>query len=289
MTKNKFGCQLPQEESDFEKLTKVAEDCERLGYDSIWAYDHLAPYWTRRGQAFECWTLLAAIAQRTKKIKLGSLVTNVNLRNPALLAKITSSLDNVSDGRLILGLGTGDRMSRNELLSYGYSFANVDERVERLRETVLILKAMWTKDQATFEGRYHRVLNAVNYPKPIQKPHPPIWIGGKHPKLLDIVAEMADGWNYWGLKREMLAQRSKYLSDKCATIHRQAGQITKSWAGRLPNTIESRGNHHQRVENMREQIRNQTDDQTSYFIASMGSKATPSSYEEFAEAVKGLD
>ena len=182
MTKNRFGCQLPQEESNFDKVAKVAENCERLGYDSIWAYDHLAPYWTRRGQAYECLTLLAAIAQRTKKIKLGSLVTNVNLRNPALLAKITSSLDNF-DGRLILGLGTGDRMSCNELLSYGYSFATMDERVERLRETVLILKAMWTKDQATFEGRYHRVLNAVNYPKPIQKPHPPLWIGGKPPKF----------------------------------------------------------------------------------------------------------
>lgn len=289
MTETKFGCQLPQEESDFEKLAKVAEDCERLGYDSIWAYDHLAPYWTRRGQAFECWTLLAAIAQRTKKIKLGSLVTNVNLRNPALLAKITSSLDNLSDGRLILGLGTGDRMSRSELLSYGYSFASVDERVERLREAVLILKAMWTKDQATFEGRYHRVLNAVNYPKPIQKPHPPIWIGGKHPKILDVVAEMADGWNYWEIRRETLAQRSRYLSDKCATIGRQSQQITKSWAGTLTHAIEPIRDRNQLVENIREQIRSQTDDQTKYFIASLGSRVDTSIYEAFAEAVRSLD
>ena len=196
---------FPQETSDFEKLTKIAADCERLGYDSIWAYDHLAPYWTRRHQVYECWTLLAAIAQRTSEIKLGSLVTNVNFRNPALLAKITSSLDNVSNGRLILGLGTGDSKSRNEFLAYGYIFGDTDERVERLRETVLILKAMWTNDQASFEGKYNRILNAVNYPKPLQKPHPPIWIGGKHRKILDIVAEMADGWNYWGLGRKLLA------------------------------------------------------------------------------------
>ncbi len=275
--------------SDFEKLAKVAEDCERLGYDSVWVYDHLAPYWTRRGQAFECWTLLAAIAQRTKKIKLGSLVTNVNLRNPALLAKITSSLDNISDGRLILGLGTGDRMSRNELLSYGYSFASVDERVERLREAVLILKAMWTKDQTTFEGRYYSVLNAVNYPKPIQEPHPPLWIGGKHPKILDVVAEMADGWNYWGIRREMLAQRSMYLSDKCATIGRQPQQIIKSWAGTLADAMKWNGAHTPLVENIREQIRSQTDDQTKYFIASLGSRADTSGYEAFAEAVRSLE
>ena len=165
-----FGCQLPQETGDFEKLAKIAEECERLGYDSVSAYDHLAPYWNQRGQAFECWTLLAAIAQRTEEIKVGSLVTNVNLRNPALLAKITSSVDNLSKGRLIVGLGTGDSMSRNELLSYGYSFAGIDERVERLKETVLILKAMWTQDQTSFEGKYSRLSNAVIIPSPY-RPH----------------------------------------------------------------------------------------------------------------------
>lgn len=285
----KFGCQLPQETSDFEKLAKIAEECERLGYDSIWAYDHLAPYWTRRGQAFECWTLLAAIAQRTKEIKLGSLVTNVNLRNPALLAKITSTLDNVSKGRLILGLGTGDSMSRNELLSYGYSFATIDERLERLREIVLILKAMWTKDQASFDGKYNRLSNAINYPKPIQTPHPPIWIGEKHLKILDIVAEMADGWNYWGLERKVLAQRSKYLSDKCIKIGRHPEQITKSWAGLLSHELEPGVNRNKVVENIRGQLRSQTDVETRYFIASLGSRADSSSYEAFAEAVRSLE
>ena len=289
MTKNRFGCQLPQEENNFEKLAEIAEDCEQLGYDSIWAFDHLAPYWNQRGQALECFTLLAAVAQRTKKIKLGSLVANVNVRNPALLAKITSSLDNLSDGRLILGLGTGDRMSRNELLAYGYSFASVDERVEHLRESALILKEMWTKDQATFEGKYHRVVSAVNYPKPIQKPHPPLWIGGKHPKILDVVAEMADGWNYWGITKEMLAQRTRYLSDKCATIGRQPQQITKSWAGTLAHLTKSNIGRDELMENIRDQIRRQTDDQTKYFIASFGSRADPSIYETFAEVIQSLD
>jgi alkanesulfonate monooxygenase SsuD/methylene tetrahydromethanopterin reductase-like flavin-dependent oxidoreductase (luciferase family) len=289
LTDIKFGCQLPQETDDFEKLARIAERCERLGYDSVWAYDHLAPYWTRRSQAFECWTLLAAVSQRTKKIKLGSLVTNVNLRSPALLAKITSTLDNLSNGRLILGLGTGDTMSRNELLSYGYRFANIDERLERLKETILILKAMWTQDKASFDGEYNKLSGAINYPKPIQTPHPPIWVGGKHPKILEIIAGMADGWNYWGLERQMLERRSKYLSNECARIGRNPAQITKSWTGPLSNLFKPGKRRNQIVEDVRRQLQSQTNDETRYFIASFGSRAVTTDYEAFAEAVRSLE
>jgi alkanesulfonate monooxygenase SsuD/methylene tetrahydromethanopterin reductase-like flavin-dependent oxidoreductase (luciferase family) len=289
LTRIMFGCQLPQEMSDFEKLAEIAERCESLGYDSVWAYDHLAPYWMKQPQSLECWTLLAAVAQRTTKIKLGSLVTNVNLRNPALLAKITSTFDNISNGRLILGLGTGDSLSRNELLSYGYSFPSIDERVERLRETVLILKAMWTQDKVTFEGKYNELSNATNYPKPLQTPHPPIWIGGKHVKILDIVAEMAEGWNYWGLDREMLARCTRYMSGKCAKFGRHPKDIIKSWAGTLSHSLRHSASRTQLEANMREQLMNQTDHETSYFIGVFGARADTSAYEAFAEAVKSLE
>lgn len=288
MTKAKFGCQLPQENTSFEKLVEVAQECERLGYDSVWAYDHLAPYWTRRGEAFECWTLLAGIAQRTKKIKLGSLVTNVNLRSPALLAKISSTLDIISKGRLVLGLGTGDSMSRRELLSYGYNFASLDERVERLKETVLILKALWTEERSSFDGLYYKLSNAVNFPKPIQTPHPPIWIGGKHLKILDVVAEMGNGWNYWGLNKELLAQRSRYLREKCAETGRDPSEITKSWAGTLSRVIGAGGNRTKVVQEMVAQIQSQRDDETSYFIANLGLGAGSSTYKAFADAARLL-
>jgi alkanesulfonate monooxygenase SsuD/methylene tetrahydromethanopterin reductase-like flavin-dependent oxidoreductase (luciferase family) len=284
-----FGCQLPQGTNDFESLAGIAERCESLGYDSVWAYDHLAPYWTRRGQSYECWTLLGAIAQRTTKIKLGSLVTNVNLRNPALLAKITSTFDNISKGRLILGLGTGDRMSRTELLSYGYPFSSTDERVERLKETILILKSMWTKDRATFEGRYNKLSNAVNYPKPIQTPHPPIWIGGQHVKILDIVAEMADGWNYWGLDKEILERRTKYLSRRCMKIGRPPSEIIKSWAGTLSQVLRRSGSRAELRESIREQLMKQTDRETRYFIGSFGARTGALAYGAFAEAVRSLE
>jgi alkanesulfonate monooxygenase SsuD/methylene tetrahydromethanopterin reductase-like flavin-dependent oxidoreductase (luciferase family) len=289
LSRVRFGCQLPQEAGDFESLAGIAVRCESLGYDSVWAYDHLAPYWTRRGQSYECWTLLGAIAQRTTKIKLGSLVTNVNLRNPALLAKITSTFDNISKGRLILGLGTGDRMSRTELLSYGYSFSNMNERVERLKETILILKSMWTQDRATFEGRYNKLSNAVNYPKPIQTPHPPIWIGGKHVKILDIVAEMADGWNYWGLDREKLEVRTNYLHSKCAKIGRQPSEIIKSWSGTLSQVLKRGGSRTKMTQSIRELVMKQTDPNTRYFIGSFGARADALAYETFAEAVRSLE
>jgi alkanesulfonate monooxygenase SsuD/methylene tetrahydromethanopterin reductase-like flavin-dependent oxidoreductase (luciferase family) len=288
LTKARFGCQLPQEISNFEKLAEVAQECERLGYDSVWAYDHLAPYWTQRGESFECWTLLAAIAQRTKKIKLGSLVTNVNLRSPALLAKMTSTLDNISKGRLILGLGTGDSMSRGELLSYGYRFAGLDERVERLKETVIILKRLWTEDRTSFEGRYCKLSNAVNYPKPLQTPHPPIWIGGKNPKILDIVAQMGDGWNYWGLSKELLAQRSRYLQEKCIETGRDPNQITKSWAGTLSHATRAGGKLTKLVDDIAAHLQSRVDHETKYFIANLGSGAHLSMYEAFANAARRL-
>jgi len=109
----RFGCQLPQDLDDFDRLVDVAKNCERLGYDSLWVYDHLSPFWSRSGRVLECWTTMSAIAGRTETVKVGSLVTNIALRNPSLLAKMSSTVDNISGGRLILGLGTGDKMSRN--------------------------------------------------------------------------------------------------------------------------------------------------------------------------------
>ena len=279
----KIGCQLPQEIGDFEKLAEIAQTCERLGYDSIWAYDHLSPFWTKNAHGLECWTLLAAIAQRTNRIKVGTLVTNVNLRNPALLAKMGCTLDNISQGRLILGLGTGDR------LSYGYEFPGLDERVGRLRETILILKSMWTDSETSFKGKYYALFEAANSPKPIQKPYPPIWVGGKHLKILDVVAEMADGWNYWGLERKVLAQRSEYLHAKCAQFGRRPGEITKSWAGALRNLFQNNESRSTILEEVKEELRSQTNHGTNYFIASFGSRAEAWCYEAFVEASKSLE
>ncbi len=289
MGKMKFGCQLPLEIGDFDCVIEVARECEKLGYDSVWAYDHLSPFWTPSGKVLECWTTLSAVAARTNIIRVGSLVTNVNLRNPSLLAKMSSTVDVISGGRLILGLGTGDRMSRDELVSYGYKFHDLASRAEALRETISILKAMWETDETSFQGKQYKVTGAVNFPKPKQKPHPPIWVGGKHWKILDIVAEMADGWNYWGLGRHELLRRSLYFSSKCAQFGRTPDTLVKSWSGKLSSLIRAEGNYAQIVEKTAEELRSQTDPETRYFIASFSPRANVKCYELFAEAVKSLD
>lgn len=285
MEKAKFGCQLPQDTSNPDRVIRAAKDCERLGYDSVWAYDHLSPYWLRSGRALECWTLLSAVATVTSKVKVGSLVTNVNLRNPALLAKMSSTVDRISGGRLIVGLGTGDRMSAPEMRAYGYLFAPMNERIDRLRDTIRILRAMWTGKTVSIQGNVSSITNALNLPKPKQAP--PIWVGGKHHKILDIVAELADGWNYWGLSPRQLQERRRYLLKKCTQFGRDPHSIVNSWSGTLTSPIRTPKSS-KLVEAVKAELMAQTDDETSYFIASFGHAANRETYRAFAEAVKSI-
>ncbi len=284
----KFGCQLPQDIDDFDRVLEVARECERLGYDSVWVYDHLSPYWSASGRALECWTTLSAVAAGTRSVKVGTLVSNVLLRSPSLLAKMSATVDNISGGRLIVGLGTSDRMSREELSSHGYRFSKLAERVERLRETVLILKAMWTESQATFQGKYFKISAALNAPKPKQQPHPPIWIGGKHIGILDVAAELADGWNYWGLSSDLVQNRSDYLSAKCAQYGRKPENIVKSWSGTYAQISSGAKNNSELADNLTSGLRSQTAAGTKYFIVSLGSHADMERYEDFADAMKAI-
>jgi len=277
LTKAKIGCILPLETGNFDRVVEAARQCEKLGYDSVWAFDHLAPYWTRARNSLECWTVLSALAERTSRVKIGSMVTNVTLRHPVTLARITSSLDVISKGRLIVGLGTGDRLSRTELTSYGYSFDNLEIRVGRLNETVEILKAAWTGKEFTFKGRHYQISHLTNKPKPIQRPNPPIWLGGKHRKIIDIIAKSGDGWNYWGLKKSESNERLRYLRKRCLSLQRPFDKIVKSWSGSL----------HQRTldkEKILATLRSEVNHETRYLVASFGSKGNSKNYEIFAEA-----
>ncbi len=284
----RFGCQLPLNVDDIDQLIEVAKECERLGYDSVWVYDHLSPFWSLSGKTLECWTTLSAIAARTNKVRVGCLVTNVGLRNPSLLAKMSSTVDNISGGRLILGLGTGDKMSRQELRSYGYRFPGLAERIKRLRESTLILKAMWTKDEATLSGEHYTVSHAANFPKPMQSPHPPIWIGGKHPRIIDVAAELADGWNYWGLSEGEVEHRTRYLATKCAEYGRNPDRIMKCWSGTFSHISHGAEDYSALPQNIATELRKQVAARTRYFIASFGPQAKPEGYQAFAEAVKSL-
>jgi F420-dependent oxidoreductase-like protein len=205
---------LPDQDpvDQFRLMVKVAREAEELGYHSIWLYDHLVTYPKPSGfSTFECWTTLAALATATRKVGLGQLVTCQSYRNPALLAKMAATLDVVSGGRLEFGLGAG--WYEEEYKAYGYEFPSAGVRIAQLEEAAHIMRLLWTEGEATFRGRYYRVERAYCSPKPVQKPHPPILIGGRGDRLLRVVARVADRSNLpLSLSLEECRERLGYLN-----------------------------------------------------------------------------
>jgi len=190
MLKIKFGVQALQGMPDYSTLKSVVQECDRLGFDSVWVYDHLQFTY---GPTLECWTVLSALAEVTREIRIGPLVTCNMFRYPSLLAKMAATVDMISKGRLNFGIGAG--WHETEALAYGIPFPKGSIRVEMLDEALSIIKKLWTEEEASFKGKHYSVNKAVCLPKPIQKPHPPILIGGGGNKMLRLIAKHADAWN----------------------------------------------------------------------------------------------
>jgi F420-dependent oxidoreductase-like protein len=189
---------IPDPVQAYEAMTRVAQEAETLGFHSIWLYDHFhtSPVPTQE-TTFECWTSTAALARDTKRVRIGQMVTCNSYRNPALLAKMASTVDVLSHGRLDLGIGAG--WYEHEYRAYGYPYPSTRERLQRLHEAVQIILAMWTQDEANFEGIYYQVKRAINQPKGAQKPHVPLLIGGGGERVtLKLVAQYADACNIGG-------------------------------------------------------------------------------------------
>ena len=185
----RFGLTLEQEGTGFESIRSLAAAGEELQYDSIWLGDH---FFYSEQPFLECWTTLSALSCATKKIKLGTQVLCNSYRHPPLVAKMAATLDVISGGRLILGLGAG--WHKREYEAYGIPFRRDGIRVSRLEEAVKVIKKMWTQPATTFKGKHYVVKDARCEPKPIQKPHPPIWIGGNGNRILRIAARTRS-WN----------------------------------------------------------------------------------------------
>jgi F420-dependent oxidoreductase-like protein len=211
----------------FETMVGCAKEAEQAGFDAIWLYDHFhtVPI-AQLETTFECWTSMAALARETSAIKLGQMVTCNSYRPPSLLAKMASGVDVMSGGRLILGIGAG--WYENEYTAYGFDYPETPERLRMLRESLQVIKAMWTQDRAEFEGKYYRLRGAINEPKPLQKPHPPIWIGGGGEKVtLKLVAQYGDACNF---NADVATVRHKLnvLREHCETVGRDYDSVTKT-------------------------------------------------------------
>lgn len=233
----RFGVKTSQagEYGSYDALRRIWLEAERLGFDSGWLFDHffeLPGAGPSEEPCLEAWTTLSALATETKKLRLGITVTCVSYRNPAVLAKMASTLDVISHGRLEFGIGAG--WAGTEHVAYGIPFDKPEIRVAKLKETIKIVKKMWTEDKASFEGKYYTIKDAVNNPKPIQKPHPPIWIGGGGEKLtLKVTAELADGCNFISLSPEEYRHKLEVLKAHCSKADRNVDEIQKSWQGRV--------------------------------------------------------
>lgn len=223
-----FGVQIAQEALDYLNIKKIALECEELGFDSIWVYDHFYPLSTPFDQpVFESWTTLTALALETKVIRLGTLMTCYLFRYPSVLAKMSATLDIISGGRLEFGIGAG--WFEEECLAYGILFPNSATRIKQLKESIQIIKKMWTEKKTDFRGRYYRIKDAICEPKPLQQPFPPIWIGGKGEKLLlKVVAELADYCNFSFCTPEEFKRKINILDKYCVLNRRNKDEIKKS-------------------------------------------------------------
>jgi len=223
----RFGLFYPQVGQSFAQIAERARLAERLGFDSLLFTDHMWSRGVPELDHLEAWTLMTAISAVTERIRVGALVLCNSYRNPALLAKMATSLDAVSGGRLLFGLGAG--WMEEEYGAYGYRFPSTRVRIEQLDEALEIIKRLFTGDRATFQGKYYAVHDAVNLPRPVQRPHPPILIGGGGERLmLRVVARHADVWNCPNNHALELPRRLAALRAHCADVGREADEIEVS-------------------------------------------------------------
>jgi F420-dependent oxidoreductase-like protein len=226
----RFGVQTPPQNTTFAEMRDTWKLIDQLGYDTAWTFDHFFPILSDpSGPCFEGWVSLTALMAATSHVKAGILVTGNTYRNPAVLASMGKTLDHASDGRLIMGIGAG--WFEQEHTAYDVPFYTVGERIRRLDEACEIIKRLWTEKQVNFGGRYYHIKDAYCEPKPVQKPHPPIMIGGGGEKLtLRVVAKHADIWNTFG-PPQVFRDKLSVLRAHCKAVGRNIDEIEVSWAG----------------------------------------------------------
>jgi alkanesulfonate monooxygenase SsuD/methylene tetrahydromethanopterin reductase-like flavin-dependent oxidoreductase (luciferase family) len=222
-----FGIYVPQVAFGFEDMLARARLCEELGFDSFWLYDHLYAPGLPDQDALEGWTLATALLARTTTLRVGHLVVNNNFRPPALLAKMATTLDVISGGRLELGIGSGSYEPEHH--EGGFPWGSLAERTERLAEALEILTRMFESERTTFKGRHYQVEDLANRPAPVQKPRPRLHVGGVGERYtLPLVARFADVWNVptYGLARRREA--SAALDRECEKIGRDPASVRRS-------------------------------------------------------------
>ena len=210
---------------DLQRIWRLAD---QAGFDGVWDFDHFNSIGaSATGPVFEGWTLLGAMAALTKRVRIGCMVTGVTYRHPAVLAKMAVTVDHLSNGRLDVGIGAAWAVNEHE--SLGIPFPPNGPRIRALREACVVMKRLWTEPRANYAGAQYRLTDAIGEPKPVQQPHPPLWIGGEGEKLLlRVVARHADVWNHTSNDPAKSARLTRVLDEHCAAIGRDPARIGRS-------------------------------------------------------------
>jgi F420-dependent oxidoreductase-like protein len=233
----KIGAMIPQgwrmdlhgiaPENQWDTILKASKDIEDLNYESVWVYDHFhtVPSPTQ-DPTFECWSLMAALSQVTEKVRIGQMCTCNSYRNPAYLTKVASTIDSMSGGRLEFAIGAG--WYDQEYKAYGYEYPSAGIRLKMLEEALQIYIAMNTEEKATFEGEFYSIKNAINQPKPLQKPYPPLWVcGGGEKVTLKLLAKYGDYGN-WDVDVDGFINKSEIIQNHCEQQERDFSSIKKT-------------------------------------------------------------
>ncbi len=226
----RFGIQTSQQDVTYEQVRDIWKAAEELGFDSAWNFDHFMPILgaDTDGPCLEGWTMLAALAAETSKIRIGTLVTGNTYRNPALLAKMATTVDQISNGRVNLGIGAAWFGEEHE--AYGFPFYTARERADRLDEALQVITKLWTEDHPSFSGKFYQLKDAPFSPKPVQRPHPPILVGGQGKKwIMPLVARYAQGWNApVRLTPDGIRERIAIIKEECRRIGREPCNVEVS-------------------------------------------------------------
>lgn len=231
----RVGLKLSQQVHPVTAQREAWRAADAAGFDHLWLFDHLVPIHQEPVEKiFDGWTLLAAMAENTTRARIGLNVTGNLYRHPGLLAKIAVTVDHLSSGRLEMGLGAG--WSESEFRMYGMPFPGAADRIRMLDEACAMLTLLFTQPRASFEGRFYQLREAIAEPKPMQRPRPPLWVGGNGRKrTLRVVAERADVWSCDVWPTDATAMESAYglakiLDEHCAAVGRDPKSIRRAHA-----------------------------------------------------------
>lgn len=216
----------PNPAQKYEEVLELARHVEKTGWDGFWYADHFMPNAPDTSAPWpEAWTTLTAIGANVPRIRIGTLVSGNTYRHPAVLAKMVATLDHITAGRVVLGLGSG--WQENEHDQYGLPFYTTRERLERLDEACQIIKSLYTNPKTDFDGKFYKLSDASLEPKPVQHPLPLLIGGGGEKRTLRIVAEHANEWNVWG-DVAVLRQKMEVLDKHCADVGRDPSEIHRT-------------------------------------------------------------